>query len=60
MPVCVIIVIDGGRGKTVGGEVEGCSRQVHSPNIYTYVYTYIHTPTIHTTYKWFYRTQSLI
>ena len=48
MPVCVIIVIDGGRGKTGGGEVEGCSRQVHSPNIYTYVYTYIHTPNIHT------------
>ena len=48
MPVCVIIVIDGGRGKTGGGEVEGCSRQVHSPNIYTYVYTYIRTPTLHT------------
>ena len=32
--LCVIIVIDGGRGKTGGGEVQGCSGQVNSSNIH--------------------------
>ena len=35
MPVCVIIVIDGGRGKTGGGAVQGCGIQVNSFNIHT-------------------------
>ena len=45
MCVCVrvIIVIDGGRGKTGGGAVQGCSGQVNSSNIHSYIHlTYIH------------------
>ena len=33
--VRVIIVIDGGRGKTGGGAVQGCGGQVNSSNIHT-------------------------
>ena len=33
--VRVIIVIDGGRGKTGGVAVQGCSGQVNSSNIHT-------------------------
>ena len=36
--VCVIIVINGGRGKTGGVAVQGCGEQV---NNLTYLYTFI-------------------
>ena len=42
MRVCVI-AIDGGRGKTGGGAVQGCSGQVNSSYIHTSLHlTYIH------------------
>ena len=38
----VIIVIDGGRDKTGGVAVQGCSGQVHL------THTYIHSSNVHT------------
>ena len=44
MCVCVIIIIiDGGRGKTGGVAMQGCGGQVHTANIHTYIHlTYIY------------------
>ena len=56
MCVCVIIIIiDGGRGKTGGVAVQWCGGQVHTANIHTYIhltyvyiYKCIHKYTCHT------------
>ena len=53
MCVCVIIIIDGGRGKTGGVAMQGCGGQVHTANIHTfihltYIYKCIHKYTYHT------------
>ena len=40
MCVCVvIIIIDGGRGKTGGVAVQRCGGQVHTANMHTYIHS---------------------
>ena len=58
MRVCVgvgvIIVIDGGRGKTGGVAVQGCGEQVYNLTylytfiLHSYINTHMHTRTIQT------------